>query len=160
MGKYKVGTVIDIALRKDREPGENPFAGTTGKDLKDKTKFMSIKEVAAAYDFVTHALYVSQLIKAGKLEGIKIQLPGKEKWFVSVPSVEYYNAHKNTRTGMRRWLLRCSESDIDAVREAIEGLEIEFTLEANYKAKKGSGSKGKSAPRKAAKVDEDFELEF
>lgn len=150
MKKKVTVKVIGIAVRTGREPGYNPFAKTKASDLKDKTKFVPIKEAVAVLG-CSHPLYISQLLKAGKIEGIKLQLPGKAKWFVSVASIEYYNANKNTRSGMRRYMLRAAADDKDAIEKALKDAGITFTLEFNYKASKGSNGKKAKAP--AAEVE-------
>lgn len=142
--------VVEVAIRKGREG--NPFAGIKPSDLKDATQFVSIKEAVSISGFASHPLYIRQLLKAGKLEGLKLKLHGHEKWYVSVASIEYYNANKNTRTGMRRFLLRTSADNETAVRDALTALGIEYTLEFNYVKGKSKPKTGK-APAEDAVID-------
>lgn len=126
--------IVGFAIRKDREVGENPFEELTAARLKT---FKGIRD-SRTHVGAAHDLYVRQLLHAGRIEGVKVQYKGYQKWLIDPASIDYYHSHKATRTGMRRFLLRTSAKNEDAVRDALTALEIEFTLEYNYKGKKSA----------------------
>lgn len=125
-------TIIEKSIREDRTADDDPFAELTIERFKT---FKGIKDsrehVGAAHD-----LYVRQLLHAGRIEGVKVQYKGYSKWLIDPVSIDYYHEHKATRSGLRRFLLRANRSDETIIREALEALDIEFSLELNYKKKK------------------------
>jgi len=125
-------TVIEKSIRENREAGDDPFEDLTVARFKT---FKGIKDsrehVGAAHD-----LYVRQLLHAGRIEGVKVQYKGYQKWLIDPESIDYYHAHKATRSGLRRYLLRANRKDESRIRDALEAIGIEFTLELNYKKKK------------------------
>ena len=125
-------TIIEKSIREDRDAGEDPFAELTVERFKT---FKGIKDsrehVGAAHD-----LYVRQLLHAGRIEGVKVKFKGYTKWLIDPVSIDYYHAHKATRSGLRRYLLRANRKDETIIRDALESLGIEYTLELNYKKKK------------------------
>ena len=125
-------TIIEKSIREDRDADEDPFAELTVARFKT---FKGIKDsrehVGAAHD-----LYVRQLLHAGRIEGIKVKFKGYTKWLIDPVSIDYYHAHKATRSGLRRYLLRANRKDETIIRDALESLGIEYTLELNYKKKK------------------------
>ncbi len=132
--KKNTVSIVGYAIRKDRDPGENPFEDLTAARLKT---FKGIKD-SRVHVGASHDLYVRQLLHAGRIEGVKVQFKGYTKWLIDPESIDYYHSHKATRTGMRRFLLRSSAKNETAIREALDALAIEYTLEYNYKAKKSS----------------------
>lgn len=126
--------IVDISIRKDRPAGENPFENITATEL---ATFVGIKDAPVLLG-IAYTIYARRLLKEGRIEGVKVQYKHYQKWLISPESITYYNSHKATRTGMRRFLLRTSAENEDAVRDALGALGIEFTLELTYKAKKVS----------------------
>jgi len=124
-------TIVEIALRRDRDADDNPFEEITIERLKT---FKGIKD-SREHVGAAHALYVRQLLHAGRIEGIKLQYKGYQKWLIDPESIDYYHSHKATRSGLRRYLLRAKATDETAIRDALNALGIEFTLEFNYKGK-------------------------
>lgn len=126
--------IVEIGLRRDRPIDENPFEDITIERLKT---FKGIKD-SQAHVGAAHALYVRQLLHAGRIEGVKVQYKGYQKWLIDPESIDYYHAHKATRSGLRRYLLRAKATDETAIRDALTAIGIEFTLEFNYKKGKTS----------------------
>ena len=125
--------IVEVALRRDRNVDENPFKDITIERLKT---FKGIKD-SQSHVGAAHALYVRQLLHAGRIEGVRVQYKGYTKWLIDPESIDYYHAHKATRSGLRRYLLRAKASNETAIREALDAIGIEYTLEFNYKKGKG-----------------------
>jgi len=124
-------TIIEKSIRQDREAGDDPFAELTVERFKT---FKGIKD-SRTHVKASHDLYVRQLLHAGRIEGVKVQFKGYSKWLIDPVSIDYYHAHKATRSGLRRFLLRAHRKDGTAIRDALEAIGIEYTLELNYKKK-------------------------
>jgi len=129
--KVKV-TIIEKSIRDDREAGDDPFADLTAERF---ATFKGIKD-SRIHVRASHDLYVRQLLHAGRIEGVKVKFKGYSKWLIDPVSIDYYHEHKATRSGLRRYLLRASRKDEQVIRDALESLDIEYTLELNYKKKK------------------------
>jgi len=123
--------IIEKSIRDDRD-GDDPFADLTAERF---ATFAGIKDSRPLLG-VAHDLYVRQLLHAGRIEGVKVQLKGYTKWFIDPVSIEYYTANKARRSGLRRYLLRANSTDEETIRHALNMLGIEYTLEISYKKKK------------------------
>ena len=130
-GKVVGLEIIEKSIRADRPAGDDPFENLT------EERFRTFKGIKATRPImgVAHDLYVRQLLHAGRIEGVKAKCKGYTKWFIDPVSVEYYQSHKATRTGLRRYLLRINAADESVVSEALNALGIEYTLEISYKKK-------------------------
>ncbi len=124
--------IIEKSIRSDRVSDDDPFADLTAERF---ATFAGIKDSRPLLG-VAHDLYVRQLLHAGRIEGVKVQLKGYTKWFIDPSSIAYYTANKARRSGLRRYLLRANSTDERAIREALDATGIEYTLEISYKKKK------------------------
>ena len=118
--------VLEVSTREGSETSFDEF------DLSD---FVSINEATQLLNF-KHAQYTRRLLLEGKLEGVKLAHKGYAKWYITLDSIEFYNAHTSRDTSMRRYILRIDASNENAVLVALGALNIEFKLELAYKSKK------------------------
>jgi len=83
-------TIIEKSIRENREAGDDPFAELTVE------RFRTFKGIKDSREHVgaAHDLYVRQLLHAGRIEGVKVQYKGYQKWLIDPESIDYYHAHK------------------------------------------------------------------
>jgi len=142
--------VIGFSTRKENAKVKDYWKGKlTPKNIRDPKVFVSIKDSCPLLE-VKYPMYASRLLKEGKIEGVKLLIGKLEKWYVYVPSITYYKENKSVRTGMRRFLLRTPIENFEKVKEALDALDIEYTLEEAYKAKKGAK---KRAPKEPSELE-------
>lgn len=134
-------SVVEIAMRERAE--------AEAKELYDRLTQLTWKEIDEDYvplDEATELLglkrtnYLRQLVLSDRLDAVKVEMIGFDKWFVSLKSVYYYKKHRRRRRSIRRYVLRCNPDDEDEIRSALDKLVEEetisdYTLELAYKGR-------------------------
>lgn len=82
--------------------------------------------------------YMRKLVLDGKVEAVKVTRKGFNKWFVNPESLEEYQSQTVTRGGMRRFIFKTDLDNEPAVREVLDGLDIDYELELQYQPKSES----------------------
>ena len=83
-----------------------------------------------------HEQYTRRLVLEDKLEGCEKRDMGHYfKWFIPVASIEAYKARTATRAGTRRFILKMAPELESKVREALDQLDIDYSLELAYQGK-------------------------
>lgn len=103
--------------------------------------FFTLKDAKEALG-VAHLVYARRLVTEGKIEGIKVKVPGGERWLVTKESVERYSL-KVIRSGEdRNYTLRINPNVEAKVRSLLKANGIEYELSLSYegKAKKATPS--------------------
>lgn len=83
---------------------------------------------------IKHAQYTRRLVHEGKLDAILVQMKHYQKWFILIASINE-RVKFSRKLDSRRFLLRIREDDEAVVREAIDKLKIEFSLELQFQKK-------------------------
>jgi len=94
-------------------------------DLKEATVLLGFK----------YEQYTRRLVLEDKLEARKVAFRGYSKWMVSIDSIDEYNEKIRVRHDNRRYVLRVNPKHEEAIREALDVLDIEYTLEFAYTKK-------------------------
>lgn len=111
------------------------------------TKFDRITRAELDSDFVSipdarqllgtaYTTYVRKLLLEARIEGVKIQYKGYTKWYISKVSCSHYVRHIGRKRKPRRYTLRIHTTDEPAVRECLDNLGIDYSLELAYKGGK------------------------
>lgn len=133
----KVIVPIEISARTEERIGL--FIGLTVADI--RSKFVSIKGAHLTLGY-GYEEYTRALLLQGKIEGVKIQLKGYRKWFISKESIGYYLEHSARKGKPSRYILRIDKSTEGQVREALDSLNISYELEIAYRGKKDKKDNG------------------
>jgi hypothetical protein len=76
------------------------------------------------------AQYLRTRVLKGTVAAVKMSNGSISKWFLDPKTIK-----RGVRSGLRRYLLRTDSSNEDKIREALDDLDIEYTLELAYTPK-------------------------
>jgi len=133
--------VVDMAIRTVSEEYNKTkaeqYQNVTWKEIDEG--FESLENTTTRLK-MARTNYVRQLVLVGRLEGVKVEMRGFNKWFVERSSIDYYLQHKKRQLSMRRYLLRINPDDEAEVRNALfqlveQGTISSYSLDLAYKSK-------------------------
>lgn len=133
--------IVDMSIRqcsKERmKQKEEQYQNVTWQEIDEH--YTSLDGAATLLNY-KRVNYVRQLTLSGKLEGVKLEMRGFEKWFVELVAIDWYKNHKARRSSIRRYILHLNPDDEEHVRSLLDNAEEAedisgYELELAYKGK-------------------------
>lgn len=133
----KKGFVSVLEVRKPKDSEYNP-RDITVAELSEA--YTSIPGATSSLNFA-YPQYVRRLLSEGRLTAIRVAIKGGSKWFIERAGIERYRDSTARSAMVRNYVLKIRKESEDAVRSALEGLGIEYSLTLSYDPKESGEEK-------------------